>query len=67
MAELFQYRISQIEEPHIARCQPEEGPVAKVRFAPSALGMPILLVMLFHQIQLRGCATLAHRRADRVT
>jgi hypothetical protein len=24
--QLFQYRISQIEQPHIARCQLEEGP-----------------------------------------
>jgi sodium/bile acid cotransporter 7 len=41
-------------------------PVAKVRFAPCALCMAVLLVMLFHQIQLKGCAVLAQRSADRV-
>jgi sodium/bile acid cotransporter 7 len=34
-------------------------PMAKVLFAPSALGMVILPVMLFHQIQLMVCAVLA--------
>jgi sodium/bile acid cotransporter 7 len=36
-------------------------PMAKVLFAPSALGMVILPVMLFHQIQLMVCAVLAQR------
>lgn len=41
-------------------------PMAKVLFAPSALGMIILPVMLFHQIQLMVCAVLAQRWARRV-
>jgi sodium/bile acid cotransporter 7 len=44
-------------------------PMAKVLFAPSALGMIILPLMLFHQIQLMVCAVLAQkwaRRADEV-
>jgi len=40
-------------------------PMAKVLFAPSALGMVILPVMLFHQIQLMVCAILAARWARR--
>lgn len=40
-------------------------PMAKVLFAPSALGMVILPVMLFHQIQLMTCAVLAQRWARR--
>jgi sodium/bile acid cotransporter 7 len=40
-------------------------PMAKVLFAPSALGMVILPVMLFHQIQLMVCAVLAQRWAKR--
>jgi solute carrier family 10 (sodium/bile acid cotransporter), member 7 len=40
-------------------------PMAKVLFAPSALGMIILPVMLFHQIQLMVCAVLAQRWAKR--
>ena len=40
-------------------------PMAKVLFAPSALGMVILPVMLFHQIQLMVCAVLAQRWARR--
>jgi sodium/bile acid cotransporter 7 len=36
-------------------------PMAKVLFASSALGMVILPLMLFHQIQLRVCAVLARR------
>jgi sodium/bile acid cotransporter 7 len=40
-------------------------PMAKVLFAPSALGMVILPVMLFHQIQLMVCAILAQRWARR--
>jgi sodium/bile acid cotransporter 7 len=35
--------------------------MAKVLFAPSALGMVILPVMLFHQIQLMVCAVLAQK------
>jgi sodium/bile acid cotransporter 7 len=38
-------------------------PMAKVLFAPGALGMIILPVMLFHQIQLMVCAVLAQRWA----
>ncbi|QJE01391.1 bile acid:sodium symporter [Massilia forsythiae] len=38
-------------------------PMAKVLFAPGALGMVILPVMLFHQIQLMVCAVLAARWA----
>jgi sodium/bile acid cotransporter 7 len=40
-------------------------PMAKVLFAPGALGMVILPVMLFHQIQLMVCAILAARWARR--
>jgi sodium/bile acid cotransporter 7 len=40
-------------------------PMAKVLFAPSALGMIILPVMIFHQIQLMVCAVLAQRWARR--
>lgn len=40
-------------------------PMAKVLFAPSALGMVILPLMLFHQIQLMVCAVLAQRWAKR--
>jgi sodium/bile acid cotransporter 7 len=40
-------------------------PMAKVLFAPGALGMVILPVMLFHQIQLMVCAVLAQRWARR--
>jgi sodium/bile acid cotransporter 7 len=40
-------------------------PMAKVLFAPGALGMVILPVMLFHQIQLMVCAVLAARWAER--
>ena len=40
-------------------------PMAKVLFAPSALGMIILPLMLFHQIQLMVCAVLAQRWAQR--
>ncbi|MFC4932741.1 bile acid:sodium symporter family protein [Massilia sp. GCM10023247] len=40
-------------------------PMAKVLFAPSALGMIILPVMLFHQIQLMVCAVLAQKWAQR--
>jgi sodium/bile acid cotransporter 7 len=40
-------------------------PMAKVLFAPSTLGMVILPLMLFHQIQLMVCAVLAQRWARR--
>jgi sodium/bile acid cotransporter 7 len=40
-------------------------PMAKVLFAPGALGMVILPVMLFHQIQLMVCAVLAQRWSRR--
>jgi sodium/bile acid cotransporter 7 len=40
-------------------------PMAKVLFAPGALGMVILPVMLFHQIQLMVCAILAAKWAQR--
>jgi sodium/bile acid cotransporter 7 len=40
-------------------------PMAKVLFAPSALGMIILPLMIFHQIQLMVCAVLAQRWARR--
>ena len=40
-------------------------PMAKVLFAPGALGMAILPLMLFHQIQLMVCAVLAQRWARR--
>jgi sodium/bile acid cotransporter 7 len=42
-------------------------PMAKVLFAPSALGMIILPLMLFHQLQLMVCAVLAQRFARRTT
>jgi sodium/bile acid cotransporter 7 len=40
-------------------------PMAKVLFAPTSLGMIILPLMLFHQIQLMVCAVLAQRWARR--
>jgi sodium/bile acid cotransporter 7 len=40
-------------------------PMAKVLFAPTSLGMIILPLMLFHQIQLMVCAVLAQRYARR--
>ncbi|QGZ39076.1 sodium/bile acid cotransporter 7 [Pseudoduganella flava] len=40
-------------------------PMAKVLFATSSLGMIILPLMLFHQIQLMVCAVLAQRFAQR--
>ncbi len=40
-------------------------PMAKVLFAPSALGMIILPLMIFHQIQLMVCAVLAQHWARR--
>jgi sodium/bile acid cotransporter 7 len=40
-------------------------PMAKVFFAPGALGMVILPLMLFHQIQLMVCAVLAAQWARR--
>jgi sodium/bile acid cotransporter 7 len=40
-------------------------PMAKVLFAPTSLGMIILPIMLFHQIQLMVCAVLAQRYAQR--
>jgi sodium/bile acid cotransporter 7 len=40
-------------------------PMAKVLFAPGALGMVILPVMLFHQIQLMVCAVLAQKWSRR--
>jgi sodium/bile acid cotransporter 7 len=39
--------------------------MAKVLFAPSALGMIILPLMLFHQIQLMVCAVMAQKWAQR--
>jgi len=39
-------------------------PMAKVLFATSSLGMVILPLMLFHQIQLMACALLAQRMRD---
>jgi sodium/bile acid cotransporter 7 len=41
-------------------------PMAKVLFAPTSLGMIILPLMLFHQIQLMVCAVLAQRYARRL-
>jgi len=40
-------------------------PMAKVLFATSSLGMVILPLMLFHQIQLMVCALLAEKYAQR--
>ena len=40
-------------------------PMAGVLFAPAAVGLAILPLMLFHQIQLMVCAILARRLADR--
>ncbi|MGJ9417442.1 bile acid:sodium symporter family protein [Massilia sp. CMS3.1] len=40
-------------------------PMAKVLFAPSSLGMILLPLMVFHQIQLMVCAVLAQRWARR--
>ncbi|GAB3470435.1 bile acid:sodium symporter [Massilia terrae] len=40
-------------------------PMAKVLFAPTSLGMIILPLMLFHQLQLMVCAVLAQRFARR--
>jgi len=40
-------------------------PMAKVLFAPEMVGLMVLPVMLFHQIQLMTCAVLAQRYARR--
>ncbi|MCG2839904.1 bile acid:sodium symporter [Sandaracinobacter sp. RS1-74] len=40
-------------------------PMAGVLFAPTAVGLAILPLMLFHQIQLIACAVIARRLADR--
>jgi solute carrier family 10 (sodium/bile acid cotransporter), member 7 len=40
-------------------------PMAKVLFAPHAVGAIVLPLMLFHQIQLMVCAVLAQRYANR--
>ncbi|MDQ2822255.1 MAG: bile acid:sodium symporter [Pseudomonadota bacterium] len=40
-------------------------PMAKVLFAPTSLGMIILPLMLFHQVQLMVCAVLAQKYAQR--
>jgi len=40
-------------------------PMAKVLFAGHPLGMIVLPIMLFHQIQLMTCAVLARRYARR--
>ncbi|MEG1115868.1 MAG: bile acid:sodium symporter, partial [Janthinobacterium sp.] len=40
-------------------------PMAKVLFATHSLGMVILPLMLFHQIQLMICAVIAQRYARR--
>ncbi|GGY53213.1 bile acid:sodium symporter family protein [Pseudoduganella albidiflava] len=40
-------------------------PMAKVLFATSSVGMVILPIMLFHQIQLMVCSVLAQRFAER--
>ncbi|MBB3224367.1 bile acid:sodium symporter family protein [Pseudoduganella umbonata] len=40
-------------------------PMAKVLFATSSIGMVILPIMLFHQIQLMVCSVLAQRFAQR--
>ncbi|QBE65016.1 bile acid:sodium symporter family protein [Pseudoduganella lutea] len=40
-------------------------PMAKVLFATSSLGMVILPIMLFHQIQLMVCSVMAQRFAQR--
>jgi sodium/bile acid cotransporter 7 len=40
-------------------------PMAQVLFASSTIGVLILPVMLFHQIQLMVCAVLAQRYAQR--
>jgi solute carrier family 10 (sodium/bile acid cotransporter), member 7 len=45
-------------------------PMARVLFAPSAVGAAVLPVMVFHQIQLMACAVIASRygsRSDVVT
>jgi sodium/bile acid cotransporter 7 len=39
--------------------------MAKVLFAPGSIGMVILPVMLFHQIQLMVCAVLAQKWGQR--
>src|SRR5699024_7161833 len=39
-------------------------PIAKVLFAPGALGAIILPLMIFHQIQLIACALIARRAAQ---
>jgi sodium/bile acid cotransporter 7 len=42
-------------------------PMAGVLFAPAQVGVILLPVMLFHQIQLIACAMIARRHADRAT
>ena len=38
--------------------------MAGVLFAPAAVGLAILPLMLFHQIQLIACAMIARKLAD---
>jgi sodium/bile acid cotransporter 7 len=40
-------------------------PMAKVLFSSGSVGMVLLPVMLFHQLQLMVCAVLAQRYANR--
>ncbi len=40
-------------------------PMAGVLFAPAQVGVVLLPVMLFHQIQLIACAMIARRNAER--
>jgi len=40
-------------------------PMAGILFAPASIGLMILPLMLFHQIQLMVCAVIARRYADR--
>ncbi|RUL61441.1 bile acid:sodium symporter [Dyella dinghuensis] len=42
-------------------------PMAKVLFSTHALGMIVLPIMLFHQMQLMTCAVLARRYAERAS
>jgi sodium/bile acid cotransporter 7 len=42
-------------------------PMATALFAGSSLGLVVLPLMIFHQLQLMACATLAQRYASRDT
>jgi sodium/bile acid cotransporter 7 len=43
------------------------APMAAILFTPAVAGVMIVPLMIFHQLQLIACATLANRYADRIS